>query len=708
MSFVHPMLLWGLLLATIPIIIYYLMRLRAMRVPWGGTYILERALERVRKHLFIKQLILLALRVLAVALVVLAFARPLLKKQDQMVTGTGVHHYVVVDASYSMNAGVGGETVWEKGTGILEELAASWGRGEQWSLYVMDEDPGWRVEGRTVQDPEQTVEELREVSVQECSVSLAAGLQDVLSRARGQKAEIFLLADDQSDTWEDVPQTLEAAGEVPPLYWIGPEADSRENRAVTRVRVSQERVLSGHPVDVYVAVRNFGTSPVRDVDLELLVDGVYETSRSISVLPGQENETRFELIMDEPGSHAISARLSDDALDFDNSMGAGVEVAESVSVGVLRGEVEEDKYSSSVDFLGLLAKVMTQESRRGTPFFSEAPIEIDGIDWSEDEDVSFDGYNALVVDGSTPLTEERADRLRQFAERGGGLILAADQNVQPADWNKLFEGRGLLPAALGERRDIPLEGENYRSLSLAGVQKPTFRMFENKEGPALSSLRFHFWHQLGEPGDDASQLLLFDDGEPYAVARDLDPGRVILLAAGLNSYKNNLLARPAVYPLVARLLSEAAGGEMYPRSVARDEPVRLRFPSDRKPVAVHLEQKEREPVVAGFSEASGHIVAQVPGGAAETGVASLMVLADGGHSRVWYGIQGERTDSDLRPFGESEMDALDKAYSLTRIPTWQALSERLAEQRRGRELYFAAIVFMLLVLFGEMLMELLF
>ncbi len=705
------MLLWGLLLATIPIIIYYLMRLRAMRVPWGATYVLERALERVRKHLFLKQLILLALRVLAVALVVFAFARPLLNKQDQMVTGSGVHHYVVVDASYSMNAGVGGETVWEKGIGILEELAASWGRGEQWSLYVMDENPGWRVESRTVKDPEQTVEELRGVSVQECSVSLAGGLREVLTRARGQKAEIFLLADDQAGAWEDVPQTLEAAGEVPPIYWIGPEADSRENRAVTRVRVSQQRVLSGHPVDVYVAVRNFGTSPVRDVGLELLVDGVYETSRSISALPGQENETRFEMIMDEPGSHAISARLSDDALDFDNSMGAGVEVAESVSLGVLRGEIGEDKYSSSVDFLELLARVMTQESRRGMPFFSEAPIEIDGIDWSEeeeDQDTSFDGYNVLVVDGGTPLTEELADRLQRFAERGGGLILAADQNVQPSAWNHLFESRGLLPAAVGERRDVPLEADGYRSLSLAGVQKPTFRMFENKEGPALSSLRFHFWHQLAAPADDASLLLLFDDGEPYAVARDLNPGRVILLAAGLNSYKNNLLARPAVYPLIARLVSEAAGGEMYPRSVARDEPVRLRFPPDRKPVAVHLEQKEREPVVAGFSEAPGHIVAQVPGGAAETGVASLMVLADGGHSRVWYGIQGERTDSDLRPFSETETDALAKAYTLIRTPTWPALSERLAEQRRGRELYFAAIVFMLLVLFGEMLMELLF
>lgn len=707
MSFVYPMLLWGLLLATIPIIIYYLMRFRAMRVPWGGTYVLERALERVRKKLFLKQLLLLALRVLAVALMVFAFARPLLKKQDQMVTGSGVHHYVVVDASYSMNARAGGETVWDKGTAILEELAASWGRGEQWSLYVMDENPGWRVEGRTVQDPKQTVEDLRKVNVKECSTSLAAGLRDVLTRARGQKAEIFLLADDQSDAWEDVPQALEAAGETPPVYWIGPEADSRENRAVTRVRVSQERVLSGHPLDVYVAVRNFGVSPVRDAELELLVDGVFKTSSSVSILPGQENETRFELVLEDPGSHAISARLGDDALEFDNSMGAGVEVAESVSVGIVDGNSADDKYSSSADFLGLLARVMTQKDRRGTAFFSEARLEISTINGTEDQG-SFEGYDVLVVDGGTPLTEKLGDRLRQFVERGGGLILAADQNVQSALWNRVLEPRGLLPASVGGPREVPLEANNYRSLSLAGVRKPTFRNFEGKESVALSSLRFHFWRRLGTPADDAALLLLFDNGEPYAVSRDLNPGSVILLAAGLNSYKNNLFARPAVYPLMVRLLSEAAAGKMYSRTVTRDEPIQLRFPPDRKPVAVHLEQQQREPVLADFREAPGHIVAQVPAAAAETGVASLMVLADDGHSRVWFGIQGKRTDSDLRPFAKEELNTLTDEHSVTRTSTWQMLSERLAEQRRGQELYFAAIVILLLALFGELFMELLF
>jgi hypothetical protein len=294
-------------------------------------------------------------------------------------------------------------------------------------------------------------------------------------------------------------------------------------------------------------------------------------------------------------------------------------------------------------------------------------------------------------------------------DAGGALILAADQNVDSLRWNELLGDRGLLPARLGRHVETPLQDEEQAlSLSLAGVQRPCFRVFETEGGPGLSSLLFHSWTELEAPSEGAANLLLFDSGAPYAVSLDFSPGRVILLASGLNSYKNNLLARPAVYPLVTRLVAEAGAGTLFSRTVARTEPIRLRFAPGNKPVAVHLEQRGRESTAASFVETPEYIVAKVPGGAAGTGVASLLVLINGDHRRVWFGIQGERSDSDLRPVAKTEINDLQKSHPLTQAPTWQALSDSLAQQRRGRELYFAAIGLLLLALFGEMFMELLF
>ena len=148
LSFLNPHLLWALPLAAAPVIIYFLMRFRAVVVPWGADYVLERALERLRKNLFIDQLLLMALRTLAAAAIVLAIARPVTSRLQGggagSVQGSGVHHIVVLDDSASTLArvaGGGAATIWQREKEILGKLVATWGRGERWSLLRAAGEP---------------------------------------------------------------------------------------------------------------------------------------------------------------------------------------------------------------------------------------------------------------------------------------------------------------------------------------------------------------------------------------------------------------------------------------------------------------------------------------------------------------------------------------------------------------------------------------
>src|SRR5512143_2696965 len=105
MIFLNPMLLWVLPFALAPVIIYFLMRYRSLRVVWGANYVLERALARLRKRVNIDQIVLILLRTLAAAALVLAFARPAARLKSAAALDTGIHHVVLVDASGSMQAG---------------------------------------------------------------------------------------------------------------------------------------------------------------------------------------------------------------------------------------------------------------------------------------------------------------------------------------------------------------------------------------------------------------------------------------------------------------------------------------------------------------------------------------------------------------------------------------------------------------------------
>ena len=78
MSFTSPWLLWALFTASIPIIIHLVNRWRHRSVRWAAMEFLLRAARETRGTKKLLHYLILALRVLAVAALVTAFARPLL------------------------------------------------------------------------------------------------------------------------------------------------------------------------------------------------------------------------------------------------------------------------------------------------------------------------------------------------------------------------------------------------------------------------------------------------------------------------------------------------------------------------------------------------------------------------------------------------------------------------------------------------------
>ena len=110
--FVNPWLLGGLALLAAPIIIHLLNKRRYQIVNWAAMDFLLEAVTQNRRRLRLEDLILLLLRMLLLALVILAVARPLLRALQG---GREDERLVVLDDSFSME--------WNDGTGALFERA---------------------------------------------------------------------------------------------------------------------------------------------------------------------------------------------------------------------------------------------------------------------------------------------------------------------------------------------------------------------------------------------------------------------------------------------------------------------------------------------------------------------------------------------------------------------------------------------------------
>jgi len=76
MTFLEPMMLWGLLLGLLPILIHLFNRLRHRKLPWAAMMFLRMANRKSTKYAKVRQWLVLLFRMLAVMALVFAISRP--------------------------------------------------------------------------------------------------------------------------------------------------------------------------------------------------------------------------------------------------------------------------------------------------------------------------------------------------------------------------------------------------------------------------------------------------------------------------------------------------------------------------------------------------------------------------------------------------------------------------------------------------------
>ena len=106
MSLLAPLFLIGLAAIALPVWLHRLQTQSPEREPFGSAMFLEPSERRVHLKKQFRFLVLLALRILLLALLAFAFAKPILQQPPQLIAGeVPTLHLIVIDTSLSMGHG---------------------------------------------------------------------------------------------------------------------------------------------------------------------------------------------------------------------------------------------------------------------------------------------------------------------------------------------------------------------------------------------------------------------------------------------------------------------------------------------------------------------------------------------------------------------------------------------------------------------------
>lgn len=295
MSFTSPWLLWALFAAALPIIIHLVNRWRHKSVRWAAMEFLLRAARETRGVKKLLHYLILALRTLAVACLVIAFARPLLSSFFGW-GSSGVNEVLLVlDRSASMDARPNKTSSLRDA--VIPMMTNSFSQLDHCRLSLLDS-----TSGTVTQIPEpEALNDLNASKTTDGGANIPALLQNAipyLEESGSGKTEIWIASDMQSTSWKpdspvwsSVRQRL-AALPVPPSIRI---MALRDRPASNRgIRITQAQINNGKLVlDMEVLRQGFNPNQPEEVPLHISVENA--ASSSTIHLAGESSSIRKEI-----------------------------------------------------------------------------------------------------------------------------------------------------------------------------------------------------------------------------------------------------------------------------------------------------------------------------------------------------------------------------------------------------------------------------
>jgi hypothetical protein len=200
MNFLNPLYLFGLAAVAVPILIHIFSRRRVPEVPFSTIRFLHRSDRRSMVRINVRRLLLLALRILGIALLALVFARPVVRGGLAALFPAGGSRAacILFDRSYSMGVEGDGGIAFARAKTWLASILDNLKRDDVVSLIFFDTAPEIRYNGEF--DRRVVLEAAKETrpswSGTDLRRAVAAGIR-ALDESRRDVRELYVISDFQ-------------------------------------------------------------------------------------------------------------------------------------------------------------------------------------------------------------------------------------------------------------------------------------------------------------------------------------------------------------------------------------------------------------------------------------------------------------------------------------------------------------------------------
>ena len=554
MAFLFPNILWGLLAASLPLVIHLISLRRTKTVAFSSIQHIKALEHNAIKKLKIMQWILIALRMTIIAALVLMVSGPIQVNDAAWVPSEKESVAVmIIDNSASMAVTKDRDSFLDQAKSEIPDILSSFTGLVH--LRVMQTSPPKEIYSGTIEPGDQIHPDRWPIKQSASQDDLWAVVDETLSNTNANmpNRECFILSDFPSSP----PSSIKESFPEWRFYGFG-RAPLVDNVSVNELVALSQIKLPNHLLKLNTKIENMGSVERRNVPVELYLNDERVGQIVSHFQPGRLKDFLFQVYPGKSGIVRGKLELPHDHFSLDDRQTFELTIPEQISCKVIA--------SSQLD-LFMLRTVL--ESINGQDRFLDLELKV----LPQIERIYLEETDVLILQDPKSFTPSAIESIKRFLNRGGSILWFAGTNY-PSLESVTFSNLQL--PTMGEQ--IMLDGSSYFSVRIDDRDNPLLQELNLRD--LEEALPQVYGYNQVSPKQGHKQILSLNNDDPFLMEIPFGGSPIYLFTSPLDLRWNDFSMKGLLIPMIHRLLILSATDELNTGMVVVDAPKTIRIPKE--------------------------------------------------------------------------------------------------------------------------------
>jgi hypothetical protein len=572
-NFLAPALLAGAIGIAIPIIIHLIGRRRARVVRFAAMDFLLGSRRKTARRLRLRELVLLAIRVLVCLALPLALAKPFTScaARGPLVERGPQAAVIIVDDGLASGYQLGDESLLgrakDQARRILDQL------GPEAEIAIVRAARGSEPPGELTRDHIRLRDALGDIGASAHPADLDEALHhavQLLASTSQTKRTVYVVSALPAHALTPGETTWPADGPALRLVDVRHGA-ALPNLAVTAVSAEPDGSSGTRGIAVTAEIAYFAGAaagpapgadsplvpgeapplPVENLPVSLSIDSTVVAKALVTLRPGEHTSKRFLAALPEGAraadvTVAISPPGGRGELELDDRRHLRVQARDEIRVLLVDGDPHSVRHDDELFYLEAALRPGDRD---------DSSVTLRKIAVEELAKTELGEIDVIVLANVRALTADRVATVDRWVRGGGGLLVTVGDHVDPDAYERTM--RPLLPQSIRSLVDTAFgAGADERAgralrLTKWEADHPMFALF-SKDAPGLREASFTRILVLGPTTavDDRKVLARYTNGAAALVEGRSGAGRLLLFTSSIDRDWNDLPIHPGYLPLI--------------------------------------------------------------------------------------------------------------------------------------------------------------